>query len=143
MKCNVFLKFSKYFFLTRLRYPKTPADLWRHKQSKGRRRFMARFVRLGYQQSWTGVFHEDIHNNKLSYNCEENPELGNNHRYVKFLSVGSIVQYSLVSCRSQRCLEFARVYIKEKQAFLFRFKNLRHFQFLQLKISPFSGALHQ
>ena len=25
-------------------------------------------------------------NNKLSNSCEENPELGHNHRYVEFLS---------------------------------------------------------
>ena len=28
------------------------------------------------------------HNNKLSNSCEENPKLGHNHRYVKFLSSG-------------------------------------------------------
>ena len=28
------------------------------------------------------------HDNKLSNSCEENPKLGHNHRYVKFLSDG-------------------------------------------------------
>ena len=49
MKCNVFLKVFEVFFLTRLSLPKTPADLWKHKQSKGRRWYMAKFVTLGYQ----------------------------------------------------------------------------------------------
>ena len=30
----------------------------------------------------------DNHDNKLSNSCEENPKLGHNHRYVKFLSDG-------------------------------------------------------
>ena len=30
----------------------------------------------------------DNHNNKLRTSCEENPRLGHNHRYVKFLSNG-------------------------------------------------------
>ena len=38
-----FLKVFQIFFLTRLSFPKTPADLWKHKQSKGRRWFMAKF----------------------------------------------------------------------------------------------------
>ena len=30
----------------------------------------------------------DNHDNKLNNSCEENPKLGHNHRYVKFLSDG-------------------------------------------------------
>ena len=40
------------------------------------------------------------HNNKLSYNSDENPKLGHNYRYVKFLSNGYLVYFSLVQCRS-------------------------------------------
>ena len=32
----VVLKVCKYFFLTRLGFPKTPANLWKDKQSQGR-----------------------------------------------------------------------------------------------------------
>ena len=35
-------------------------------------------------------------NNKLSYNSVENPKLGYNHRYVRFLNNVSIVKLSLV-----------------------------------------------
>ena len=42
---------------------------------------------LSSDQSRTRVFHKkESHDNKLSYNGEENPKLGHNHRYVKFLS---------------------------------------------------------
>ena len=37
----------------------------------------------------TGVLHKkESHKYKLSYNGEENPKLGYNHRYVKFLTNG-------------------------------------------------------
>ena len=34
------------------------------------------------------IHKKDSHNNKPTYNNEENPKLGHNHRYVKFLSSG-------------------------------------------------------
>ena len=45
---------------------------------------------ISVEQDWSAS-REDIHNNKLRYNYEENPKLGHNHRYVKFLCDGSIV----------------------------------------------------
>ena len=45
---------------------------------------------ISVEQDWSAS-RKDGHNNKLSYNSEENPKLGHNHRYVKCLSKGSIV----------------------------------------------------
>ena len=47
------------------------------------------------EQSWSAS-RKDVRNNKLSYNSEENLKLGYNYRYVKFLSNGCIVYFSLV-----------------------------------------------
>ena len=43
--------------------------------------------RILVEEDWSAP-KEDRHNNELSYNSDENPNLGNNHRYVKFLSNG-------------------------------------------------------
>ena len=39
------------------------------------------------EEDWSASL-EDSHKNQLSYNSDENPNLGHNHRYVKFLSNG-------------------------------------------------------
>ena len=44
-------------------------------------------AQFGSEQDWT-VSLKESHNNKLSYNGEESPKLGHNHRYAKFLSNG-------------------------------------------------------
>ena len=41
--------------------------------------------RILVEEDWSAS-QEDSHNNKLSYNSEENPNLGHNHTNVKFLS---------------------------------------------------------
>ena len=43
--------------------------------------------RIFVEEDWSAS-KEDSHNNELSYNSDENPNLGHNHRYVKFLSNG-------------------------------------------------------
>ena len=43
--------------------------------------------RILVEEDWS-TSKEDSHNNELSYNSDENPNLGHNHRYVKFLSNG-------------------------------------------------------
>ena len=43
--------------------------------------------RLLVEEDWSASS-KDNRNNKLSYNSEENPNLGHDHRYVKFLSNG-------------------------------------------------------
>ena len=43
--------------------------------------------RILVEEDWSAS-KEDSHNNELSYNSDENPNLGHNHRYVKFLSNG-------------------------------------------------------
>ena len=41
---------------------------------------------MSIEQDWSAS-RKDGHNNKLSYNSEENPKLGHNHRYVKCLVI--------------------------------------------------------
>ena len=53
-------------------------------------------ARFGSEQDRSASLKES-HNNKLSYNSEENPKLGHNHRYVKFLSSGLKVSRSGLS----------------------------------------------
>ena len=43
--------------------------------------------RILVEEDWSAS-KEYCHNNELSYNSDENPNLGHNHRYVKFLSNG-------------------------------------------------------
>ena len=50
---------------------------------------------ISVEQDWSAS-RKDGHNNKLSYNNEENPKLGLNYGYVRFLSNGIIVYFSLV-----------------------------------------------
>ena len=50
---------------------------------------------ISVEQDWSAS-RKDGHNNKLSYNSEENPKLGLNYGYVRFLSNGIIVYFSLV-----------------------------------------------
>ena len=45
---------------------------------------------ISVRQDWSASG-KDSYNNKLSYNSEENPKLGHNHRYVKCLRKESLV----------------------------------------------------
>ena len=45
---------------------------------------------ISVEKDWSAS-RKNGHNNKLSYNSVENPKLGHNYRYVRFLSNGSIV----------------------------------------------------
>ena len=47
-------------------------------------------AQFGSEKDWSASYKES-HNNKLTYNREENPKLGHNHRYVKCLGKGSIL----------------------------------------------------
>ena len=52
---------------------------------------------LSSDQSKNGVLHKkESHNNKPIHNSVKNPKLGHNYGYVRFLSNGSIVCFSLV-----------------------------------------------
>ena len=51
-------------------------------------------AQYGSEQDWSAS-QKESYNNKLTYNIEENPKLGHNHRYVKCLIKGSILKSSL------------------------------------------------
>ena len=71
----------------------------------------------------------DNHDNKLSNSCEENPKLGHNHRYVKFLSDGlrasrrglsstyKSIKYYSIALKLKLSLVRKKNDIKEKRAF--------------------------
>ena len=50
---------------------------------------------ISVEQDWSASWKDSL-NNKLSYNSEENPKLGLNYGYVRFLRNGIIVYFSLV-----------------------------------------------
>ena len=50
---------------------------------------------ISVEEDWSAS-RKDGRNYKLSNNSEENPKLGPNYRYVRFLSNGSVVYFRVV-----------------------------------------------